>query len=272
MLKKYLFLLSLFPVLFSCSGDKEKAQVYLERAQTSYDRSDYSFARQMLDSLNILFPQELELRREALHLLRRVELKEEERQLLLSDSLLASRMEEADRLKQEFVFEKDPQYDDLGKYFDKRQKIENKVERSYIRSWVDEHGDLFLASVFYGKVPLKHNQLKVSRPDGNYVTTQVIPFDGGLNYSFSDFGMTTEVVTYGAGRDEGVALFICENKDQTLKAEYLGGRKFSLTIPAGDKSSLSRTVDLSVLLTDIERLKKEKEKAEKRIEYLKTKI
>jgi hypothetical protein len=123
----------------------------------------------------------------------------------------------------------------------------------------------------YGAQAIHHSQLKVSKSGGDYTETQNIPFDGGLNYIFVDLGMTTEVVTYTHGKDNGVAQFIYDNQNTALKAEYLGGKKYSITISQGDKNALVKILDFSVILSDIERLKKEKEKSVQRIEYLQSK-
>lgn len=271
-MKKYSLLCLLAITFFACDNQNKNARIYLERARVSFESKDYSSAKSSLDSIKILYPKALEIQKESLQLSRQIELEEQQRNLLYCDSMLIVRMDEAEKMKPNFLFEKDPDYDDLGKYMDKQQKIENNLQKSYLRVWTDEQGTLFLASVYYGSGALKHDRMKVSRPDGQSVETEQVPHDGGLNYRFTDLGMTTEVVTYSRSNDNGVVMFIYENKDQNLKAEYLGGRKYSLSISNADKNALVKTVDLAIVLSDIESLKKEKEKAGKRIEYLRAKL
>ena len=93
-----------------------------------------------------------------------------------------------------------------------------------------------------------------------------------MNYSFTDLGKTTEVVTYRNGKDKGLILFIYNNIKLPLKAEYTGGKKYVITISASDKEAMINTFDFSVVLSDIDKLYKEKEKAYKLIAYLQGKV
>lgn len=271
-MRKYLLPLLFCILVYSCGNSEKEARVYLETARNFYDNSDYTSAKLYLDSIKSLYPKELQIQQEGLFLMRHIELKEQERNLTYCDSMLILRKQEAETFKANFLFEKDSEYDELGKYFDKRQKLENNLQQSYIRSWTNEIGEIFLASVYYGSSALKHNQLKVSSSDGFSAETEVVPHDGGMNYSFTNLGMTTEVVTYTRQKENGVVAFINENKDKALKAEYLGGRKYSLTISSANKTALSNVFELSLILSDIENLKKEQEKSTQRIAYLRKKI
>jgi len=175
-------------------------------------------------------------------------------------------------MKSGFLFEKDPEYDELGKYVSKNQQLEAKLQSSYIRTNVNELGEILLSSVYYGNRPIQHSQLKISKNNGEYIETQIIPYDGGLNYTFVDGGMTTEIVTYTKGKDNGVIQFIYNNKESVLKAEFLGKVKYNFTISAADKNVLVKTVDFAVILSDIDKLKKEIKKSCQRLMYLEEKI
>ncbi len=273
-MKKYpiVFIIFYFLFLSSCNNDKKEAQQLLDQAKTFCESSDFGSAKLTLDSLKKRYPKEVEIQKENLQLMRFVDLKEQERNILYCDSMLVVRQLQADSLKPLFIFEKDKEYDEIGKYIDKQQSIERNVQRSYIRSGVNERGEMYLASVYYGSGPIHHTQLKVSKSNGEYTETASIPQDGGLNYTFTDLGMTTEVVTYQNGKDSSVISFIYNNKDLPLKAEYIGKKNYSFTIAPGDKKSLAKTFELALVLYDLERLKKEKEKSLQRIEYLQSKL
>jgi len=257
-------------LLVACNSDKKQATAYLDNAQKLYEQGEYTSAKSNLDSIKKLFPKEFTIQKQGLQLRRRIELKEQERNLSFCDSMLNVLLPKAESMKSGFLFEKDSVYDDTGKYIEKSQRLEAKFQSSYIRTNVNELGEIALSSVYYGNRPIHHSHLKVSKSNGEYAETQVIPNDGGLNYSFIDEGMTTEVVTYTQGKDNGVIRFIYDNKDSALKAEYLGAgkEKYSFTITPADKTVLVKTFDFAVILSDITKLKKEKEKSSQRIEYL----
>jgi len=266
------YLICLLFLLIACNSNKKQATAFLESAQKLYEQGEYAPAKSDLDSIKKLFPKEIEVQRLGLELRRRIEIKENELNLVFCDSMLTVRSAEAETMKPDFLFEKDTAYDDVGKYIDKRQRLETKLQTSYIRTNVTETGEMLLYSVYYGSRPIQHSQLKVSKTSGEYAETENIPYDGGLNYSFVDGGMTTEVVAYKEGKDGGVIQFIYSNKDFVLKAEYLGKEKYVFTISASDKNVLVKTADFAVILSDIDRLKKEKEKSAQRLVYLKGKV
>jgi hypothetical protein len=269
MLKNACFIGLIF-ILISCNSNKKQALTYLEKAQTHYEQAEYELAKSTLDSLKIRFPKELEVRKKGLELNRRIETKVHERNLFFCDSLLNLLLAEAEVMKSGFLFEKDPEYDELGKYVEKSQRLENKLQRSYIRTGVNENGELLLSSVYYGSHPIHHSCLKVFKATGDSAETQIIPYDGGMNYSFVDLGMTSEIVTYAQGKDNGVIRFIYDNNTTALKAEYLGQKKYVFTLSSADKNALVKTVDFAVILSDISKLKKEKEKSLQRLKYLNT--
>ena len=265
--KKEVFIGLLF-FLIACNSNKKQASVYLENAQKLYEQGEYASAKSNLDSIKKLFPKEFGIRKQGLELKRRIEIKEQERNLNFCDSLLNVRLAEAETMKSGFLFEKDPKYDDVGKYIDKNQRLEAKLQSSYIRTRVNESGEMLFSSVYYGSRPIHHSRLKVSKSNGEYAETELIPHDGGLNYSFVDGGMTTEVVTYTQGKDAGVIQFIYNNKESALKAEFIGKGNYSFTISGADKNVLVKTADFAVVLSDIKKLKKEKEKSIQRLKYL----
>jgi hypothetical protein len=271
-MRLYLLFISAVILLSACNKKATEARTCIENARNLYDNAEYDSAQKILDSMKVLYPKEFEALKEGLELGRLVELKQQALHLVLYDSLLQIRQAERDSMKSGFIFEKNPQYDDIGKYYRKSQKLENNLQRSYIRSGVNELGSMELASVYHGGQAIRHTGLKVSGSQGEYAETEVIPHDGGLNYSFTDLNTTTEVVTYLNGKDKGVILFIYNNIKNPLKAEYTGGKKYRISISQVDKDAIISTFDFSVILSDIDRLHKEKEKSAKRIAYLQEKI
>ena len=112
----------------------------------------------------------------------------------------------------------------------------------------------------------------MSIQDGLFAETPAIPYDGGLNYHFKDLGNTTEVVTYQGEKCEDAVKFIFANKEKRIKVEYTGGKPYILYIADADKKAIASTYELAVVLSDIEKLTKEKEKATKKLAYLEKKL
>lgn len=258
--------------LIGCNNNEKKAQARLDSARNMYERNELFAAKSEIDSIRILYPKEFKVIREGLTLMRQVEQKEAERNLAFCDSLIPIRQQELEGLKKGFNLEKDSTYNEIGNYVSKQQTIERNIQRCYIRSGVNEKGEMYLASVYFGANPLNHTGIKLSTKDGLFAETPAIPYDGGLNYRFKDLGNTTEVVTYQGEKCEDAVKFIFANQKERIKVEYTGGKPYVLYIADADKKAIASTYELATVLSDIEKLTKEKEKAIKKLAYLEKKL
>lgn len=271
---KKLLISTVFAVfaLAACNQEGKKAQARLDQAQAMYEQNELFAAKNEIDSIRLLYPKEVEVMKEALRLMRQVEMKEAERNIAFCDSLLPIKQEEAEQLKKQFVFEKDTVYEEIGNYIWKQQTIERNVQRCYVRCGVNEKGEMYLASVYYGGRPINHTGIKLSTPDGLFAETASIPYDEGLNYRFKDMGSTTEVVTYKGDHGIDAIKLIYSHPKERIKVEYTGDKPYVLYMADADKKAILGTYDLAVLLSDIENMTREKDKATKKIEYLKKKL
>ena len=259
-------------MLTACNGDRKAAEERLANARAFYEQQEYFSAKNEIDSLKALYPKEVNVLRQALTLMRQVELKEAERNIAFCDSLLPLKQAELEGLKEGFVFEKDSAYEEIGNYIWKRQTIERNVQRCYVRCGVNEEGEMYLASVFYGSKPIEHTQVRLSTKDGQEAETASIPFDGGLNYRFTDLGQTTEVVTYKGEHCEAAVKLIYANETERIKVEYRGGKPYTIYMADADKQAIVKTFDLATVLSDIHSMETLKVKSAKKIDYLNQKL
>jgi len=266
------FVAILILTLSGCGKTKE-ARMHLAEAKKLYEIQNFEEAKNAIDTIRIRYPREIGVLKESLTLMRLVERGESERNIAYCDSLTPIRMEEAEKLKKGFVLEKDTAYVDVGNYVWQQQTIERNVEQSYVRCGVDEKGEIYIASVYFGSRAINHTGLKLSTPDGAYAETVPVPYDGGMNFRFKDLGNTTEVVTYKSEKCIDAVNFVYNVGDKVrIKAEYTGGASFSLYLSENGKQAIKATWDLAVVLSDIEAMRKEKERAIKIIMYLDEKL
>lgn len=272
-MKKSILSLTISLLLLSCGNTEKEAQARLNRAKEMYQNNELFSAKKEIDSLRILYPKEFDVLKEGLALMRMVEVKEQERNIAYCDSILPIRIEDAKELTKGFTFEKDSVYDQIGKYIWKQQTIERNVQRCYIRCGVDEKGEMFLASVFYGKTPIQHTAVKLSTNDGTFAQTASITYDGGNNYRFDDDGMKTEVVTYkGDAAVDAVKFIYTMPEKERIKVEYMGGKPYILYLADADRKAIRATYELASALNDITNLNKELEKSTKKLGYLQGKL
>lgn len=79
-------------------------------------------------------------------------------------------------------------------------------------------------------------------------------------------------MTYKGEKGLDAAKFISTNAKERIKAEYTGGKPYTIYIADGDKKAIAATFDLATVLSDLENLIKEKDKSTNRIAYLKNKL
>jgi len=272
-MKKSVIYIALAGILFTaCNQNEKEARARLDKATTMYEQNELFAAKNEIDSIRALYPKELKVLKEGLTLMRHVEMKEAERNIAFCDSLLPIKTEELATLSKSFVFEKDSLYDEIGNYIWKQQTIERNLERCYIRAGVNEKGEMYLASVYFGSRPIEHTGIKVSTKDGIFAETASIPYDGGVNYRFKDMGNTTEVVTYKGENGMEAIKFIYDNEKERIKVDYTGNKPFVIYIAEGDKKAISATYELAMVLSDIEHMNTEKDKAVRKIAYLRGKL
>ncbi|KAA6303478.1 MAG: hypothetical protein EZS26_000029 [Candidatus Ordinivivax streblomastigis] len=251
----------------------DTAQSQLQQARQLYEQAHYGSAKTLLAELKKQHPKDYDIQKEALRLTREIDYQEQLRNRSFCDSVLLIGQMKAAELKRSFVLEK-TEYDHAGRYVDKLWNPSPELNGNYLKTSVDEWGEIVLTSAYRSDSPIGCNQLKVSIPSGEYADTQVIPFDGGANYRFKDgLGMTSETLTFQKGRDNGVIAFIANHAAANIRLDYLGGKKTSFRMLFEiEKTALNRTVELSAVLSSLEHIQKEKEKAEKRLNYLQEKL
>lgn len=263
-------------LLVGCNGDEKAAQARLDKARAMYENDELFGAKNEIDSIRTLYPKEVKVLRQGLTLTRLIEKREAERNIAYCDSLLPIKLEEVEDLKKGFVFEKDTVYEEIGNYIWKQQTIERNLQRCYVRCGVSEKGEMYLASVYYGGRSIEHTGIKLSVKDKEkgeqFATTASIPYDGGLNYRFKDMGSTTEVVTYKGDHCVDAVKFIYENASDRIKVEYTGGNPYIIYMADADKKAIVTTFDLATVLSDISTMTTLKEKSEKKIAYLNSKL
>ncbi|MGM9758988.1 MAG: hypothetical protein ACI30I_02595 [Parabacteroides sp.] len=260
-------------LLTGCDSEEKAAQARLEKAKALYEQASYFAAKSEIDTLRAAYPREVKVLREALKLMRQVEWKEAERNIAFCDSLIPIRLQQADSVKNSgFTFEKDSAYEEIGNFIWKQQTVEKNVQRCYIRCGVNEQGEMYLASVYYGAKPIEHTGIKLSLKEGISAETASIPYDGGLNYRFKDLGNTTEVVTYKGDKAIDAIKLVYANPKERIKVEYTGGKPYTIYMADADKKALVATYDLAILLSDVDQMVKEKNKATKKLEYLSGKL
>ncbi len=256
-------------VLTACGDNGEKkATLRLQAAESALAQGDYSEAKLQLDSIKILFPKAFNARQQGISLMQKVELQEQEKSVAYLDSMLKVKQLEVDGKKKMFVLEKNAEYQDVGNYFYPSQTSGKNFHRTYLCAQVSELGDFSLTSVYCGGSFIHHRAIRVSVADGSFAQT---PASNSV-YESTDSGLRTEKVDYRIGSDGGVANFISLNKDQNIKLEYIGIRKYVVNISPLDRKAIFEVYNLGQIFAGITQIKKELKEANLKIRFVKKKM
>ena len=267
-MKKVMSLIALSCLLASCGNMEKKAAAKLDEARAAYEAGNYSEAKVQIDSIKILYPKAYDIRREGIYLMQDVELAEQEKTVAYLDSVLNEKQKELNTLKSRFVLEKDTAYQRIGHYLAPAQVIERNLHRSYLRFQTDETGLMSMTSIYCGSYNIHHTSVKVTAPDGNFAETPA----SRDSYETTDLGERIEKADYKLGEDGGVIGFIAANKDKNLRVNYRGDRAFTTNMMPADRKAAADVYALARLLSSITQVKKEREEARLKIQFVKKKI
>ena len=149
-------------------------------------------------------------------------------------------------------------------YIPNRQVFDKSWSRSFVQVYLNEKGDLTLASNYYGEQWLNHTSLRIEK-EGLTVKTDSVPLDN-INNHHNDFGGTNwEKVTYKGTQADLVIAMIAANWDKKLKAVFKGKSSYIMWLEDYDKKAIKNSYELSKAF-------KIKSEAEKLIPVLEKKI
>lgn len=255
-------------LLAACDNTEKKAQEKITLAQEAFNKGDFNEAKLQLDSIKILYPKAFEARKAGIKLLQQVELKEQQQSLVYLDSMMQEKQKAFDELKGQFVLEKDTAYQKIGNYFYPTQTVEKNVHRSYLRAQVNERGEMSMTSIYCGPYNIHHSAVKVTAKDGSFAETPA----SNDSYETTDLGEKIEKCDYKLGNDGSVIGFIYLNKDNDIKVDYLGERKYSVKMQPNDRKAFAAVYELAQILSAIEEIKKSQKEANLKIEFVSRKI
>ncbi len=244
-------------------GGEKKAQENLRKAEEALAAENFSDAKLQIDSIRIRYPKAYGARRQGVRLMQQVDLKEQQRNVIYLDSMMAVRQVQLDSVKGNFVLEKDTIYQETGNYFYPTQTVEKNIGRSFLRGQVNELGEMSLTSIYCAGGSLHHTAVKVSVGDAFAETPA-----SKDSYETTDLGIPVEKADYKLGDDGGVIAFIAENKDQPIRLLFIGDRTYQTAMQPEDRKAIAALSDLARILSGMEQIRKEKQEAELKIKFV----
>jgi hypothetical protein len=158
------------------------------------------------------------------------------------------------------------EYDRFTQYIHKMQNFDRRWNKSFIQLHLDERGELYISSNYYGEQWLNHVGIRVY--DGVFqAKTDTIAIGNPNNHQSEFMNTHWEKVSYKNGKDNGVIQFIADNADRNLKAVFLGKRMYFIVLEAYDKQAIKDALELSNALKHKIQLGKEIRELQSKVNY-----
>lgn len=150
-MKRYLLLLLPFLIL-ACTRhrEEERALGYVTTARQHVEAGMLHQALIDLDSVHLLYPRLVSVRRDAKSLQDSIVYLQAQRNLRYSDSLLSTLTPQVEPLLKSFRYEKEEKYEDAGRYVHRLLQTENNTTRCYLQAYVNDQRITILKSYYAG--------------------------------------------------------------------------------------------------------------------------
>ena len=235
--------------LAGCNSPQDKkAQSDIARADALAASQDLSSAIQLLDSVMEWNKDNFRIVGPALKKRTTLALKYHRSIIDNSQVLLNGLEPQVAALAREFIF-KPGEAGQSGSYEHKRQTVENSWNRTYLKIGLNEKGDIWLTSHYYGKTWIDHTSLRVY-DQGNFILTDTIGLGHEWNRKVEDLGDRWEKVEFRDGSDAGAIAFIADNYTKPVKARLTGKTFHYIVLESYDKEAIRKGWELAQLLKE----------------------
>ncbi len=262
----------IFPTLFlafcllaACHRptDTELSAQRIAYARQLADIGNFNQAKLQLDSVHLLYPKEVGMRRQAKRLNDSIVYLESVRTLHYSDSVLQTLLPQTDQLLKSFRYQKDEAYENRGKYVHRLLYTNSNIARCYLQAYVTDNRQTILKSYYYGAKAINHTAVDLAAGD---IRCDI----SGTLHSFEAEGHY-EILTMPEESALQALLFVANNKTERLKITLQGKSNYVYYLQPNEKEALEQTYRLGILMKDIRLLEENMRLAQARISKWETK-
>lgn len=228
-------------------NDTQRATSRLEKAQEYADSGQLNNARREIDSIHILYPKVVEVRRQAKHLSDSIAYVEAVRTYAYSDSVRNVLSGQADKLLKKFRYEKNSTYEDKGKYVHRLLQTSGyNTSRCYLQCYVGDDRTTTLKSYYYGTKAIRHEEITLSS-EGENIN------DKGSNHTFENEGWH-EILSFDEEASLRLLNFISTHKSNRIRVQLAGTSPYTYYLQDNEKTALDETYHLGLLMHDIKQI------------------
>lgn len=233
----------------SCtSAAEKKAQADFQRAEALVLNHDLSTAMQLLDSMMVWNKEDFGIVGEAIKRKSKIALDYHKGIIENAEAMLNGLESRLPALTKDFTLTPG-EAGQPGVYEHKRQTVESSWNRTFLKIGLNENGDIWLISHYYGNSWIDHTSLRVYDQE-SYVLTDTIGLGHEWNRKVEDLGDRWETIEFRDGSDAGAIAFITDNYQKSVKARFTGKTFQYIVLESFDKEAIRKGWELAQLLKE----------------------
>ena len=136
-----------------------------------------------------------------------------------------------------------------GTYEHRRQTVESSWNRTFLKIGLNENGDIWMTSHYYGNAWIDHTSVRVYDQD-SYIVTDTIGLGHEWNRKVEDGADKWETIDFREGSDAGAIAFIADNAGKSVKARFTGKSFYYIVLESYDKDAFKKGMELAQLLKE----------------------
>lgn len=262
-------------MLLACNNqrriDAKAADQRLRNIEQLLKQGAYDQAKNEIDSIHALYPRLVDKRKAAQAFMDSILCREAERSIVYCDSLLALKRPHAEALEAAFKVEKDETYQTIGSFVHPLLRTEVNAGQNFLKVYTDEEAVLYVISYYVGSKQA-HRQLKATSGD-LFAESNLPSNEEGARYTFTDNGVTWEMLTFKDEEASPLVAFIAQQVDKPIKITLKSdaGESASYFLSTRVKKAIAETYNFWIEKRDVTLLEREIAKSKARIETIRGK-
>lgn len=252
-------------MICSCKMEQSSSPEQLLSRAKNIAEVDPQGALLVIDSLHELYPRDIRSRREADTIEWQIEMSEAQKNMPMLDSLLKADSTKLQELVKSFHYSKMDEYQDYGIYEHHRFMTENNTGRCYLKTTINEIGELVMISFYSGK-EAAHSSFTVTVDGLEKHISETDNISG-----FTDGGTYREFITINDNIENGVTGLIASCESEVI-IRLEGESSYEYTMTMGDIQAFKETMELAKLLQEMHLFQIQTSKFSNKIEILSTRL
>lgn len=248
---KILLTFVVFLVVSCGSSDKQNAEKLLNEAKSHIIVKDYASALKLLDSIDVVYSSQVEVRRRAMHIrpkaIEGTTLKEHEK----NDSIIAILQAKYNELSSNFETIRDKRL--VEPYIVAKKANKSLFETTGIQARITPDGEFYVISSLVA-TPIKHTSVSFICGN-NEVSTSTVGYDGDRNYRSG----STEMITFINTECDTLGVFARANAGKSMTLRFNGSKSKNIKISKEDIKTFAMTHEYASVITDLKSAFRKKE-------------